>query len=471
MVYTCPLCGQPVSPSLYRKITGIWEERQRLLKEVRKQRAKLAQRITRERKRLREEMAKFRKQKAELIKKAVATRTRGLESQITALRRREGRIKEKAREKIEALKLREAQIKKLAQEKLRKATALAHSQARKQEAARFRSLEKELRASVKDQIRRERKRVKDQLKRARESGALQEKRRYKRLERSFRTTLTQMKTMERDLRERDARIRELEKQLERQTTPQIEGLLYEEKLAKELKKHFPEDDIKHTGKGGDVLQNVMWGKQRAGLIVYECKRVKHYSAKHVEQAAEAKKKRGADFAVLVTNAMKKGTQGFLMERGVIIVHAAGVLSVASILRGHIVQIARMKLGRLQRDEAIKRVLEYLEGPEFSNSMDSIIQESISIYEKLRDEIKKHVAMWKERYAIYKKIYQEATTVKSTSKDLLSGKPRPEMQKATLPVPAELPKIEEPIKIAVPVRKKKPLGVAVVTAGDESVKEI
>ena len=515
MGYTCPLCGQPVSPSLYRKITGIWEERQRLLREIKKRRTELAQKLAEEKAKLRKKRAEFRKQRDELIKKAVDRRTRGLESQITALRLKEERMKEKIRQRMEALRLRGVQIEKQAQEKLRKATAQAHSQARKLEEARFKSLEKELRASVRDHIKRERKRIKDQLKKARESGALREKRKYERLERSFRSTLTQMKTMERDLREREARIRELEKQLERETTPQIEGLLYEEKLAEELKKRFSEDDIKHTGRGGDVLQNVIRDEERAGLIVYECKRVKHYSAKHVKQAAEAKKKRNADFAILVTNAMKKGTQGFFVEKGVIVVHAAGVLSVAKILREHIVQIAGMKLGRAQRDEAIKRTLDYLEGPEFSNSMDSIIQESISVYEKLRDEIKKHVTIWKERYEAYKKIYQEATAVKSTSKDLLSGVPRPKIQKVTLPVPVELPKTEErlekkklrlfkvklagyeytvraesedeAIKLAreeherleklepkVPAAsagKKKPLGVAVVTTGDESVKEL
>jgi hypothetical protein len=418
---------------------------------------------------LRMERARFREEKHELIQKAVEKRKRALESQITAWKHKAEQIEEEARRKIEALKLREAQIEKRAQEKLKKTLALAHSQARKQEVARFKLLEKRLRDSFKNQIRRERRRVKEQLKKAKESGVLQERKRYEQLERSFRSTLTQMKTMQRELHERDVRIRELEKQLERQTTPQIEGLLYEEELAKELKKHFPEDDIKHTGKGGDVLQNVMWRQERAGLIVYECKRVKHYSTKHVRQAAEAKKKRGADFAVLVTSAMKKGTQGFFMEKGVIVTHPAGVLSVASILRGQIVQIARMKLGRLQRDEAIRRTLEYLEGPEFSNSIDSIIQESISVYEKLKDEIKKHMIMWKERYAAYQKIYQEATTVKRVSKDLLSGE-KPKAQTAALPVPAELPKTEEPIKITTSTRKK-PLGVAVVATGDESVEEL
>jgi chemotaxis signal transduction protein len=46
-------------------------------------------------------------------------------------------------------------------------------------------------------------------------------------------------------------------------------------------------------------------KGQVGIMVYECKPVKRYSPSHVKQASEAKEKRNADFAILVTSAMKK----------------------------------------------------------------------------------------------------------------------------------------------------------------------
>ena len=134
----------------------------------------------------------------------------------------------------------------------------------------------------------------------------------------------------------------------------------------------------------------------------------------------------------------------------------------------------MKLGQQQRNKAIKLILEYLEGPEFANSVDAIIQESISICMSLIDEINKHRTMWKKRYASYKNIYQEATTVKTTSKTLLSGEPEQKIQTELMPVLVKIPETEElevPTKIAVPAKKKKPVGVAVVEAGDDNVKEL
>ena len=344
MAYTCPLCGQPVSAVLYRKILGIERHRKR---------------------------------------------------------------------------------------EIQQAVRLANIKAEKQFKARLNLFKKQIRASTKDQLKRER-----------ELGAQEVDVRYKRLNQTFHSTLSQMKTQSNQIQKQQSRITELEKQLERQTTPQIEGLLYENNLIRELKKRFPEDQFKHTGKGGDIIQTVMRKDDKAGAIVYECKRVKNYSKSHVKQAFDAMRKRKADFAVLVTNTMKKGTQGFFIERTVMVVHATGVLSLASVLRGQIVQIAEMKLGQLHRNKAIKLVLGYLEGPEFANSLDTIIHENISLYEDLKKEIKEHMARWKTRYRSYKRVYEEALTVKGTSKALLTGEAEAKRiaPKGTLPALVELPEV-------------------------------
>lgn len=447
MEYRCPLCGQPVSPTLYQKITGIWKERQRLLKEIRKKRAKLEEEIRAERERLRkqlqEQATRFKKQQARLIKQALDKQTKQFERRIAALKQRE------------------EDVKKRAQERIQKITEQAHAMAERMALARLKSQEKSLRASVRAQLKKEKEAI---MQRAEEK--------YERARRSLTNALNQIEIKDRQLRKANEEINELKRQLRRQTTPQLEGLLYEGTLAEELKRKFREDRVQHTGKGGDVIQIVMRGKERAGVIVYECKRVKHYSKKHVEQAAKAKQKRNADFVVLVTSAMKRGTHGFFMEKGVMVVHPSGVLSLAAVLRDQIIRIAGMKLGQQQREKAVKLILEYLEGPEFANSMDKIIQESISVYEALKDEIRKHINIWKQRYASYRSIYEEASTVKTTSKSLLSGEPK---RIKVEPMPAmELLETERgpeiPSEVATPVEKKR-VGIAVVELGNESVKEV
>ena len=100
MKYTCPLCGQPVSTSLYQKITGIWQERQKALQKIKEQRARLLKNINGERKKLRKQAADFRKRKTRLVKQEVQKQTRRLEFKIRTLRRREKQVENRTREKI-----------------------------------------------------------------------------------------------------------------------------------------------------------------------------------------------------------------------------------------------------------------------------------------------------------------------------------------------------------------------------------
>jgi hypothetical protein len=148
------------------------------------------------------------------------------------------------------------------------------------------------------------------------------------------------------------------------------------------------------------------------------------------------------FGVLVTNAMKKGTNGFCVERGVIIVHSTGVVYVAEILRRQIIQISDMKLGQAERDKAVKSILAYLEGSDFTNSVDSIIQDSILLYKQMMDEVRKHIKGWKERYALYSRINAEANVIQDNTKALLSGKDKVEKKVSKLPALMALPDVSK-----------------------------
>lgn len=93
MKYACPLCKQPVSPSLYQKIMGIWEARREALTRIKEQRVRLLQRFRDKERKLRNQSSRFRKQKTLLIQEAVTKRTKPLRNQIYALRLKELEIK------------------------------------------------------------------------------------------------------------------------------------------------------------------------------------------------------------------------------------------------------------------------------------------------------------------------------------------------------------------------------------------
>jgi hypothetical protein len=432
MKYTCPLCGQPVSTSLYQKITGIWEERKKALAKIKEQRTKLLEKIANQRKKLKEQSVEFREKRKQLIKDAVNKRTKRLESKIAILGRKQEEIERSADEKIQSkiaiLNRKQEEVKRRADEEIRTATERAHREADRQAKRQLDSYKKDLRASVRVEVKKER-----------ELAAQRAETKYTKVKQKLGAAAERLQIKNRQVGELREELKEVKEQLKKETTPQDEGRLDEKVLTKDLHKEFPEDKVEHHGKGGDVLQYVMRNGEQVGVLVYECKRVKRYSSGFVTQAYDAKEKRKADFAILVTKTMKKDTQGFYVEKGVMVVHPLGVLSLASVLRTQIIRIAEMKLGQQQRSKAIKLTLDYLEGPEFANSMDAVIQESLGLYKELMDEIDKHKAVWKRRYSSYSKICEQASTVKSTTEALLSGEPEYKklIQTESLPALPEL----------------------------------
>jgi hypothetical protein len=393
MKYNCPLCGQPVSTSLYQKITGIWGEKKKALAKIKEQRTKLLGKVAEQRKKLKKQAVEFREKRKRLIKDAVDKHTERLESKIAILDRKQEEVKNRADEKIQI------------------ATERAHREADRQATRQLDSYKKDIRASARAQV-----------KKQRELATQRAETKYTKVKQTLGSALNRVEIKDRQVRELREDIKELKEQLKKETTPQGEGYDDEKVLTRELHKRFPEDKVEHQGKGGDVLQYVMRNGEQVGVLVYECKRVKRYSGGFVRQAWDAKEKRKADFAILVTKTMKKDAQGFYVEKDVMVVHPAGVLSLASVLRTQIVRIAEMKLGQLQRSKAIKLTLDYLEGPEFANSMDAVIQESLALYKELMDEVEKHKAVWKRRYSSYSRICEQASTVKTTTQALLSGEP-------------------------------------------------
>jgi hypothetical protein len=414
--YTCPLCHQPVSVSVYNRITGIWKEKAKLVKEIREDRRKQLEKFRKEKAKLRAEALEFRHKRKEIIEQAIARKTSKLERKLVLSAAHEQKVEERAKSKIEKLE------------------SSARERAERIAQARLSKYKRESRASMQVKIKAEK-----------ERAIARERTKNAKLQRSFKSALTQMKAKSSEIDKQRKQIADLQKQLEKQTTPQIEGLLYERNLVRELKRHFPKDEIVHKGKGGDILQYVREDDgHQAGLIVYECKRVKHYNSKHITQALTAKEQRKGDFAILVTNSMRRNTYGFFTEKEVLVVHATGVLALAAVLRKQIIQIASLKLGQLERDKAVRMTLDYIEGPEFTNSLEAIIGETINLHKELIDEVKKHISTWKKRYNSYYRIHSHAFEIKATSKAVLSGEMenKHKLAKPVFPALVELPDLDK-----------------------------
>lgn len=392
----CPLCKKVLTQDEYDKVLGTWEERKRAL-------AHLQSELAGQKKIMAQEKAKLaaaRKSLKERERKAV------FEAQKKAKERFE-----KERHLLQA-KIERQFSRQTAQ--ARKETAKAKDQLAKlrivterQISTRVRIESSKLAQSFRQKLASMKREVSAQVKAS-------EQMRTKKLMESI--GIRDLK-----IQKLNGQVQELKRQMEQGTTPQIEGLLYEDNLIGELRKSYPQDKFIHTGKGGDIVHEVLHGKQKAGTIVYECKRVGTFSSGHIVQARQAKTQREADYAVLVTNARKKGTVGFFIDSEVIIVHPAGVIYLVGLLREALIITARHMISRAQKEEMVRQTLVYLESPEYRNAMKDTIHRTEDLYKSLTTEVQDHIKNWEKRYGHYRAIYNSTSDVGMRVQTLLSQK--------------------------------------------------
>jgi hypothetical protein len=422
----CPLCKQPVSKSVYDKITGIWVEKQKLETKFKERIVALKTEKTNLKMLYLQREKKIRDKSKSLAALEVKRKTKSLNDKIGKISKELIENNRKAEQKIHQA-IHSAELR----EKRKYVQQVSQIK---------RDLSKSAKAELNLKIKERELRLRRQLeqKEAKKSQASQKKinNLQKERELAIRRTVSLTKTTV----EQQKKIEDLNNQLKKQTTPQVEGLLYEDKLLEALHNEFPDDKFQHTGKGGDIIQSVIYKNNPVGTIVYECKKVLKFTSSHIAQTAKAKTQRAADFAILVTNATKKGYSGFTIEKGVIIIHPAGVLSIAKLLRERIIQIANLNLSKTQKNKVIQEMVEYMESAQFKNSLENIIQIVKEECKDLQDEVKEHCKRWIKKRDAYFNIFKEIADVKQKTLDAITG----EKTKSQLPLKftLSLPEVKE-----------------------------
>ena len=234
------------------------------------------------------------------------------------------------------------------------------------------------------------------------------------------------------------KVKELQEQLKKGTTPQVEGLNYERELVKDLKSNFPHDKIEHHGKSGDILQLVSHKGKQIGSILFECKLTSHFSRSYVVQTKKAVAERNATYGVLVTLSSKKGTAGFWVDSDVLVVHPFGAVHVAGVLRQNLLDVHSTRKSAREANRRATAIMEYIQSDEFKNLVGDTIFRTVELYELLKKEFKSHKKTWRRRFDHYRQIHANSSGIRVRTAGILQGLPtrrelRPEQKLLTMPV--------------------------------------
>ena len=268
----------------------------------------------------------------------------------------------------------------------------------------------------------------DELKRREQTQRSRERDFKREAKRKLKQETTRVREQERqratrqqtDLKVTIQRLQERLRQRARGTTPQTEGLEFEDKLAARLKKEFREDEILPKGKGGDVLHTVNFNGKPVGVIIYECKRTPSIQGAHIAQAHKAKQVREADFAVLVTTGKKRGFSGFAQIGGVSVVSPLAVIPLASLLRDHLIEMGRLKITREKRAVLAQQLMRYIDSPQFRNPLEEVVQRTSKLREMIRKEAKDHRHIWEERWSHYETIGWNTSHIQNNLRLVMHG---------------------------------------------------
>ncbi len=381
-VFNCPLCKQTVSQKLYEQITGLWEEKQKQLKDLVKRENELKKKAEADKKKYSDEKKKLTKTHQESLKNQLNLQEKKLNKKLI----------------IQEQKLKKE--KEIIEKQFQKKIAQEINKIKKQEAENLKIKKKLLIEKFDKKNTIEINKIKIKLDKEK-----------KKIEADKTNSLAkQFHSLQ---IKRDKQIKSLEEQLRKNKTAQVLGFENEDEFLKELKSNFPKDEFKHTGKGGDILHTIKDGSKIAGVIVYELKKVQKFNNSYISQTLKAKNDRKADFGILVTNTMPaKDKSGFIITKGIIIINHAGAIILIKLLRQNIIDISRLNLSKKERDENIKIVFEYIQGSGFKNSINTVIQNTIDLYEDMIKEVRDHTRHWQLRYDKYKEINTSAIKIEN-----------------------------------------------------------
>lgn len=425
----CPLCGTMLPYDRWLKVSGMYEEQQKHRKQLEDElnKAKLQSQ------KLKEEYRKVREKEREL-KNQFLVKERTLKSELEQKFRLQ-------QEKLESKFKREKQK---ALNQVRKEGIKIGSGKERARAEKLKGIIQQLKQNhdgamqkLKEKFQKQEEITKKKLEREKQQALKQIHREGIKIgiEKQKAKTEKVIKMTEKLREERDKaieRTKQLEEMIKKGTTPQIEGLDFERELASQLRQKFPEDEIKQTGKKGDIIQTVQVENKQVGKIIYECKKTQEFQNKFIEQIQRDKAKVVADYGVIVTWATKENRQGFWVEGDIIIVHPYGVLDVSTFLRETVVQMYTLKLSKSEFETKGKAILEFMQSQEFRSRIQDSIVKSQQAYKMLKKEVTTHINTWKKRVKIYESIYRNASIIQNTVRYvLLHGK-----------VPERLPEAKE-----------------------------
>jgi hypothetical protein len=188
-----------------------------------------------------------------------------------------------------------------------------------------------------------------------------------------------------------------------QGSQQLQGEVLELELETTLRRAFPLDrieEVKKGQRGGDVLQHVTTRSgQIAGVILWETKRAKDWSAQWISKLKDDMRAGGAALGILVT---MPGTlprdwpsgELFAPYDDVWVTQNSTAIGVAEALRSGLIEVQRQRAIAAGKGEKMEALYDYLTSPQFAQKLKAVYE----TFTRMREELEQEKSVTLQRWA-------------------------------------------------------------------------
>jgi hypothetical protein len=192
------------------------------------------------------------------------------------------------------------------------------------------------------------------------------------------------------------KVSELQRALEKKTNEEL-GEGAEIDLLEALRAEFPDDDITPIAKGrpgADIRHVVTLRGQECGTIIYDSKNHKQFRSEHVTKLRADQLAAKAEHAILSLHKFPEGARQLHQRDGVLLANPARVVSLARILRQHIIQIHTMRLSSVEREKKTSALYDFITSEQYANLARRVDERANDLLKEQEKEVRWHENHWK-----------------------------------------------------------------------------
>ena len=215
---------------------------------------------------------------------------------------------------------------------------------------------------------------------------------------------TQLKIAEKDeqLASLNRTIEDLRRKAE-QGSQQTQGEAQETVLEETLRAAFPSDEIAPVPKGqfgADCIQTVVGPSGKVGLVLWESKRTKVFTAGWLPKLREDQRNAKADVSILVTQVMPAGCkEEFILIDDGWVIQWKHVVQFTFMVRYSLIALAGAATANEGIETKAKTVYRYLTGARFKQRVQAILEKSTALKEGLDKERTAMTRIWAQRESL------------------------------------------------------------------------